>query len=319
MDDGDAYNACVCGTTQQQSRQPNKMWEKGGEMHEPGRERERERGIRECREETKAPKQRKRATHVQKLIGPGGSPMVARYGVWWLRSASGRGCGGNPFCLWCGCKMQGEVGEASVLMCGSGSSWVGQRGGGRMSHSVCRREGGGGGRRGAGREGRGIPFSAFWLRSSVVSVLISLISDTRLIEPHDINLIYFGCGPIRQLAARASARRLGLALPPRPAQPTPPPFSGGDPPPTMQRSKQEESVRGQRTSTGRKGGRADVPCESVALALRMPGPGWEARSSAMAATRVVIPPSAHPEPRAPALASLDAGSARGGSPLPPWP
>lgn len=257
MDDGDAYNACVCGTTQQQSRQPNKMWEKGGEMHEPGRERERERGIRECREETKAPKQRKRATHVQKLIGPGGSPMVARYGVWWLRSASGRGCGGNPFCLWCGCKMQGEVGEASVLMCGSGSSWVGQRGGGRMSHSVCRREGGGGGRRGAGREGRGIPFSAFWLRSSVVSVLISLISDTRLIEPHDINLIYFGCGPIRQLAARASARRLGLALPPRPAQPTPPPFSGGDPPPTMQRSKQEESVRGQRTSTGRKGGRAE--------------------------------------------------------------
>uniref|UniRef100_A0A7I4CHD2 Uncharacterized protein n=1 Tax=Physcomitrium patens TaxID=3218 RepID=A0A7I4CHD2_PHYPA len=37
-----------------------------------------------------------------------------------------------------------------------------------------------------------IPFSAFWLRSSVVSVLISLISDTRLIEPHDINLIFFG-------------------------------------------------------------------------------------------------------------------------------
>ncbi len=37
-----------------------------------------------------------------------------------------------------------------------------------------------------------IPFSAFWLRSSVVSVLISLISDTRLIEPHDINLIFLG-------------------------------------------------------------------------------------------------------------------------------
>ena len=35
-----------------------------------------------------------------------------------------------------------------------------------------------------------IPFSAFWLRSSVVSVLISLISDTRFIEPHDINLIF---------------------------------------------------------------------------------------------------------------------------------
>jgi hypothetical protein len=43
-----------------------------------------------------------------------------------------------------------------------------------------------------GKDGtlRGIPFSAFWLRSSVVSVLISLISDTRLIESHDINLIF---------------------------------------------------------------------------------------------------------------------------------
>ncbi len=42
-----------------------------------------------------------------------------------------------------------------------------------------------------------IPFSAFWLRSSVVSVLISLISDTRLIEPHDINLIFLGGGAVR--------------------------------------------------------------------------------------------------------------------------
>ena len=33
-------------------------------------------------------------------------------------------------------------------------------------------------------------FSAFWLRSSVVSVLISLISDTILIENEDINLIF---------------------------------------------------------------------------------------------------------------------------------
>ncbi len=41
-----------------------------------------------------------------------------------------------------------------------------------------------------------IPFSAFWLRSSVVSVLISLISDTRFIEPHDINLISFGGGAV---------------------------------------------------------------------------------------------------------------------------
>ncbi len=41
-----------------------------------------------------------------------------------------------------------------------------------------------------------IPFSAFWLRSSVVSVLISLISDVRFIEPHDINLISFGGGAV---------------------------------------------------------------------------------------------------------------------------
>ena len=43
-----------------------------------------------------------------------------------------------------------------------------------------------------------IPFSAFWLRSSVVSVLISLISDTWPIRPHDINLICFmGVAPPR--------------------------------------------------------------------------------------------------------------------------
>ncbi|KAK9747881.1 hypothetical protein RND81_02G021000 [Saponaria officinalis] len=35
-----------------------------------------------------------------------------------------------------------------------------------------------------------IPFSAFWLRSSVVSVLISLISDMWVIGPHDIKLIF---------------------------------------------------------------------------------------------------------------------------------
>ena len=33
-------------------------------------------------------------------------------------------------------------------------------------------------------------FSGFWLRSSVVSVLISLISDTDLIEIEDIKLIF---------------------------------------------------------------------------------------------------------------------------------
>ena len=42
----------------------------------------------------------------------------------------------------------------------------------------------------AGRVALLIPFSAFWLRSSVVSVLISLISDTGDIVPHDINLIF---------------------------------------------------------------------------------------------------------------------------------
>ncbi|KAJ0113091.1 hypothetical protein Patl1_01203 [Pistacia atlantica] len=41
-----------------------------------------------------------------------------------------------------------------------------------------------------------IPFSAFWLRSSVVSVLISLISDTWDIVPHDIKLISLGTGLI---------------------------------------------------------------------------------------------------------------------------
>jgi hypothetical protein len=68
---------------------------------------------------------------------------------------------------------------------------------------------------------RSIPFSAFWLRSSVVSVLISLVSDTRLIEPHDINLIFFGCRLIRQLAVRARERRLGMALSSWQAQPYP--------------------------------------------------------------------------------------------------
>ena len=42
-------------------------------------------------------------------------------------------------------------------------------------------------------------FSAFWLRSSVVSVLISLISGIRFTESYDINLI-FGAGRFPQLA-----------------------------------------------------------------------------------------------------------------------
>jgi hypothetical protein len=65
-----------------------------------------------------------------------------------------------------------------------------------------------------GKDGtlKGIPFSAFWLRSSVVSVLISLISDTRLIESHDVNLIFLGCGFIRQLAVRIRKHCRGIAL-----------------------------------------------------------------------------------------------------------
>jgi hypothetical protein len=90
-----------------------------------------------------------------------------------------------------------------------------------LSHKDGRRVRGMGSIKRAGLERRGIPFSAFWLRSSVVSVLISLISDTRVIDPHDINLIFLGCGSIRQLAARTRARRLGIALPPRLAQPSP--------------------------------------------------------------------------------------------------
>uniref|UniRef100_A0A2C9W1C0 Uncharacterized protein n=1 Tax=Manihot esculenta TaxID=3983 RepID=A0A2C9W1C0_MANES len=39
-----------------------------------------------------------------------------------------------------------------------------------------------------------IPFSAFWLRSSVVSVLISLVSDTWAIGPHDIKFIFLWRG-----------------------------------------------------------------------------------------------------------------------------
>ena len=46
-------------------------------------------------------------------------------------------------------------------------------------------------------------FLDFWLRSSVISFLISLIYDTRLIELHDINLISLRGGFIWQLVVRA--------------------------------------------------------------------------------------------------------------------
>ncbi|EYU35441.1 hypothetical protein MIMGU_mgv1a019452mg [Erythranthe guttata] len=46
-----------------------------------------------------------------------------------------------------------------------------------------------------------LPFSVFWLRSSVVSVLISLISDMWANGSHDIKFIFVGGGPHGQLAA----------------------------------------------------------------------------------------------------------------------
>ena len=61
--------------------------------------------------------------------------------------------------------------------------------------------------------GKIIPFSAFWLRSSVVSVLISLISDTWPIRPHDINLISFmGAAPVRGSLLSLGAACVALVL-----------------------------------------------------------------------------------------------------------
>ncbi|KAL1074212.1 hypothetical protein V6Z11_D11G274600 [Gossypium hirsutum] len=60
----------------------------------------------------------------------------------------------------------------------------------------------------------GIPFSAFWLRSSVVSVLISLISDTWAIGSHDIKFIFLGGMPTTVACywgSRASPTRCTIA------------------------------------------------------------------------------------------------------------
>ncbi|KAI9396884.1 hypothetical protein POPTR_004G202466v4, partial [Populus trichocarpa] len=60
-----------------------------------------------------------------------------------------------------------------------------------------------------------IPFSAFWLRSSVVSVLISLISDTWANGSHDIKLIFLGGGSVTiacYWGSRASPARCTKAL-----------------------------------------------------------------------------------------------------------
>lgn len=59
---------------------------------------------------------------------------------------------------------------------------------------------------------RSIPFSAFWLRSCVVSFLvISLIYGARLIQLHDDDLIFLGCVSIWHLAARTRECRLAIA------------------------------------------------------------------------------------------------------------
>ena len=55
-------------------------------------------------------------------------------------------------------------------------------------------------------------FSAFWLRSSVVSVLISLISDTGALAPFKINLIFVPCWGSPNLFG-PHASDLGLAHP----------------------------------------------------------------------------------------------------------
>ena len=67
-----------------------------------------------------------------------------------------------------------------------------------------------------------IPFSAFWLRSSVVSVLISLISDMGDIVPHDINLIFAGAPATSCACTVAVQHGHGIALQPWPCTPLPP-------------------------------------------------------------------------------------------------
>ena len=49
---------------------------------------------------------------------------------------------------------------------------------------------------------------------------LNLISETRFIGPHDINLILLGCRLNRQLTARVCECCLGIALPPEHVQPS---------------------------------------------------------------------------------------------------
>lgn len=58
-----------------------------------------------------------------------------------------------------------------------------------------------------------IPFLAFLLTSSVVSILINLIYDMRLIEAPDINLTYFGYEFIWQVVVRIRTCHFGRCSP----------------------------------------------------------------------------------------------------------
>ena len=65
----------------------------------------------------------------------------------------------------------------------------------------------------------GIPFSAFWLRSSVVSVLISLITYVLEFPVIMINCIFQGSDPTAVLAQWEARMAVALHAPPRTSTP----------------------------------------------------------------------------------------------------
>ncbi len=64
-----------------------------------------------------------------------------------------------------------------------------------------------------------IPFSAFWLRSCVVSVLISLIAYMGIIDSLRLTLISLGANPMGVLASSERQDETGTALRPFPSTP----------------------------------------------------------------------------------------------------
>ncbi len=64
-----------------------------------------------------------------------------------------------------------------------------------------------------------IPFSAFWLRSCVVSVLISLIAYMGIIDSLRLTLISLGADPMGVLAPSERQDGAGTALQPSPSTP----------------------------------------------------------------------------------------------------